>query len=263
MRKVIVLLALTALAAAPVLAESVARNGNVAPVYTTYENDLGRGPGLVCSITEGTFTDLGPIFQVALTNAGYTADLIYDPLGVWPPLGGYDVVAVTTNDDWWSTPGFTAADEAILAAYLDTGGLVIFEGQDYLYMRGGFFGFPQTHLGVTGANEDLAYDDVNLQWFGTLGGPLDGQSQAIMACFASNGFFTDQIFPATQGLAEWISDSNPNLVEGGSVVSNAIFSTIAMGCGDLDTVIACDMAYLTGGTPVEDSSWGAIKGIYR
>lgn len=264
MRKVFTILALTAVMAAPVLAESVARDGNVPPTYTTHTNTLGRGPALVCSITEAIFTDLGPSFQTACNNAGYAADLIYDPLGAWPSLTGYDVIVVTTNDDWWSTPGFTAADEAILAAFIDGGGKVIFEGQDYIYMRGSYMGFPNTHLGVNGANQDLNGNDPDISWVGTAGGPLAGLSSSFVACFSANLFYTDEIIPASQGLAEWTSPTYPMNSEGGSVVTNAIFSAIAFGCdGMLDTIIAADLTYLFGTTPTEDASWGQIKGMYR
>jgi len=263
MRKVLAVLVLSAIAAMPVLADSVAREGNVPPTYTVYENILGRGPALVASITEGVFTDVGVFYQAALTAAGYPADLIYDPLGVWPSLTNYDVVAVTTNDDWWSTPGFNAADEAVLAGYLDTGGLVIFEGQDYLYMRGTHVGFPQNYFGIAGAQQDLANNDTVLEWWGTAGGPLDGMNQTVNACFASNGFYTDGITPAMQGLATWSTSSYPGPVEGGSVVANAVFSTIAMGCGDLNPVVAAEMQYLAGCSPVENASWGAVKSMFK
>jgi len=262
MRKVLTVVALLAIAAMPVLADSVARVGIVAPTYTTYENYLSRGTALEVSIIEGIFTDVGVYYQAAFTAAGYPCDLIYDPLGSWPSLAGYQVVGVTTNDDWWSTPGFTPADENILAGYLDTGGKVIFEGQDYLYMRGGFAGFPSNYLGVAGANQDMAWNDTALDWWGTAGGPLDGMSDTVIACFASNGFFTDQIIPAVQGVAEWSTSTAPGPYEGGSAVSNAIFSTIAMGCGNINPVVVAEMLYF-GCSPVENATWGQVKDMFR
>jgi hypothetical protein len=175
----------------------------------------------VASVIEGVFTDLGPAFQAALVNAGETADLIYDPAGVWPDLSGYNEVLVTFSDNWWGTI-WSPTDEDVLAAYLDAGGCVFIIGQDYLYFRGTNIGFPMDYLGVCDYVDDLNFGDTQVDWTGTAGGPLDGQSGTIFACYASNSFYTDQVFPCVQGLVEWTSAQVPTPVEGGSVMGSVL-----------------------------------------
>jgi len=263
MRKALMLLVLLSLVVPATLADkNIAREGYVPGVVTTHENILGRSDYLVVSVTAGVFTDLGPAYVTALGGA----DLVYDPYGtLGSAIPGHTLVCVNTTDNWWGDGWNVAADEAALMAFLDATGKLIFVGQDYIYFRGSYTGFPQTYMGVTGVIEDLAANDASLGWTGTAGGPLAGLSEPVIAaCFASNGFYTDQVFPASQGIAMWSSPSQPSPVEGGSVVTKAIFSTVEFGCGYiLGDVTAGMLCHLFGTTPTEDASWGQIKDLYR
>ncbi len=261
MRKALAMLVLLSLVVPAALADkNIAREGYVPGVYTSHEDILGRSDYLVVSVIAGTFTDLGPTYVTALG----TADLVYDPTGtLGSSIPGHTLVLVDTSDNWWGDGWDVTADEAALMAFLDGTGKLIFVGQDYIYFRGYYTGFPQAYMGVNGVIEDLANNDAGLDWVGTAGGPLDGLYDSIAACFASNGFYTDQVIPASQGLVTWNSPSQPSPVEGGSVVTKAVFSTVELGCGDLTPVMPELVAYLMGTTPAEDASWGQIKGMYR
>ncbi len=261
MRKALAMLVLLSLVVPAALADkNIAREGYVPGVYTSHEDILGRADYLVVSVTAGVFTDLGPAYVAALGNA----DLVYDPTGtLGSSIPGHTLVCVNTTDNWWGDGWNVSADEAALMAFLDATGKLIFVGQDYIYFRGYYTGFPMTHMGVNGVIEDLANNDASLDWTGAAGGPLAGLWDSIAACFASNGFYTDQVFPASQGVATWSSPSQPSAVEGGSVRPNAIFSTIEFGCGDLAPVIPAMLAHLFGCSPTEDASWGQIKDLYR
>jgi hypothetical protein len=267
MRRLVLSLAVLALATTPTFAADVAREEGVyvEGVPGSYEDDIGRGNALVASLIDGTFTDLGPAYQAALNNAGMTADLIYDPYGSWPPLDDYCLILVTTSDLWWTYNW--GPDEAVLDGYMAAGGTIIFVGQDYIYSRGGIFGFPSDWLGVVYANEDLNYGDEELWWDGTPGGPLDGYvGQYISACFASNPFFTDEIGPAGDGVCWWTSLQVPFPVEGGSATMTSIFSVVEFGCmmqAEIDAVVYDMIVWLGMPTPAETTTWGSVKGMFR
>ncbi len=264
MIRVITCLAVLSMAVPATIADdvSIARQGYYPGVVTAHEGILGRSDYLVVSVIAGVFTDLGPAYAAALDNA----DLVYDPAGtLGASIPGHSLVCVDTSDNWWGDGWDVIADEAALAAFLDVSGKLIFVGQDYLYFRGDYAGFPQDYMGVSGVIGDLAANDNSLEWAGTVNGALEGQARSLVACFVANGFYTDQIVPAYQGLAMWHSPSQPTPVEGGSeVIDQAIFSTVEFGCGDLGPVVEALVTRLfTIYSPVEEASWGRIKGMYR
>lgn len=268
MRIVLVLLAL-ALVALPALAsEDIAKGDRVYmadPVQHQNQIDqLNPGAALVASIIAGTFTDLGPAYVSALGAAGETpVDLIYDPMGAWPPMGGYEFVMVDCSDLWWSGY-FLASDEAVLASYIDAGGCMTLVGQDYLYQRGYYTGFPMTHLGLGSAYEDANYGDTFLNYNGTAGGPIAGISGSMTACFAANPFFTDDITPAVQGVVTWDS-ATWGPAEGGCMLNKAAFSTVEFGCdaSHLNQVVAGLLTLCGPIVPTENTSWGQLKGMFR
>jgi hypothetical protein len=211
----------------------------------------------VVSIIQATFSDMGPTWQTAFG----AADLIYDPNGSYPDLSGYSVILVDTSDMWWSFD--FAADEAVWTSYHADGGCVWVVGQDYLYSRGYITGFPMTVLGLAGVTQDVAWSTTLIDWEGDAGGPLDGLVGQIPACFAANGFFTDDVAPATQGLAYW-SDETGMAGEAGCVGTGAGLSTLEFACGgDVGAVAARFFEFCGGPVPVEESSWGHIKALYR
>lgn len=271
MRAVLVLPVL-ALIAAPALAGDIARSPDVEfeGTYVEHQDQIGdaehRGLSLVASVTAGLFTDLGPAYVAALDVVGAgPADLIYDPGGVWPPLGGYQIVLVSMSDTWWSGY-FLEADEAVLASFIDSGGCFLLVGQDYLYARGFYTGFPMTHLGLGSVYEDANYEDYGtMNYDGTFGGPLNGVSGSMAPCFLANPWFTDDVTPAVQGLVTWTTPAwGP--AEGGCVLGNAGLSTVEFACDGANLANAMsgifyNLCYHI--TPVETTSWGAIRGLFR
>ncbi|MCK4303774.1 MAG: hypothetical protein KAY24_06015 [Candidatus Eisenbacteria sp.] len=275
MRKIVVTLALLALVAAPVLADNTARVGYHEGTYHEYDDQIsGRATALIASVLEGVFTDQAAIYQTSLEAAGHSVDIVYDPAGAWPDLAPYSLILVTTADNWWGGT-WTTGDETVLGGFLDGGGDVIFMSQDYLYFRpGGHIGFPMDYLGVCGVVMDPAFGAVgDLSWEGIAGGLLDGQSGvlpgAVGTCFESNGFFSDEIMPCIDGLNLWTQpEVGPfPFMEGGCVTENTVFNTFDYSCDP--TGAQCDLAigtfvdYFGGQSPVEASSWGAIKGMFR
>lgn len=272
MRRALAALALLAVVAAPILAESVNRDGpfQAPPPPVQMPDVLGRGPSLVVVVNEQmTFTDLGPMYGGYLDDAGFPHDIIYDPMGTWPALDDYDVVLVTFAENWWGYSWIVPQDEDALAAYMDAGGNVILIGQDYLYFRGGHAGFPTTYLDVCDHVDDILWNDETLMTFnGTAGGPLEGIMDSFFAvdCYTAsdNWFFTDEVTPCTQGLLIWSTVEYPTPTEGGAVAANGIFSCVDFGCGSLGgESIAAIMDYFGGCTAAEQDTWGSIKEMYR
>lgn len=273
MRLALVLLGLVVLTV-PALAADIAKLDDVVVegVYTEYQNQVdAQNPGaaLVASVIAGTFTDLGPAYVTALGAAGEApVDLIYDPAGVWPALGGYSSVVVSLSDLWWSGYWF-ASDESVLASYIDGGGCCLLVGQDYLYQRGYYTGFPMTHLGLGSVYEDANFGDTGMMdYFGTAGGPIDGHVGSMFPCFSANPWFTDDVLPAVQGLVTWMSPMwGP--AEGGCVDGAAGLSAVEFACdtqAQLNAVAGLLIQNLCGGGPpnaTQDATWGQVKGLFR
>ena len=264
MKRLFVCLAVLALSA-PAFAADVAKDEGVyiEGVPGSYADDHNRGNALVASIIQATFTDVGPFFQTAMDSHGLSTDLIYDPWGVWPAMDDYVVACVSSADMWWSYTW--AADEAVLSSYMDAGGKVVLVGQDYIYSRLGWAGFPSNYLGVCGVVEDVNNNAMSLYVDGVAGGPMDGAHYEFGACYASNNFYTDEITPCATGLALW---DYPGIfgLEGGCSTPVAVFSTIGFGCLQqdyLNDVVCSWLRWLDVGSPAETSSWGSVKGLFR
>jgi hypothetical protein len=268
MRLVLGFLALV-LIAGPAFAADMAKSEGVVieGVYTPHQNDFDAsnpGSALVASIIAGTFTDQAPAYQGALVAAGESpVDLLYDPMGVWPALGGYTSVTVTCSDLWWAGY-FLASDEAVLASYVAGGGCLFLIGQDYIYQRGSYAGFPTDTFGIGYVYEDANYGDTFLEYVGTAGGPIDGLSGSGSDCFGGvNQFFTDDITPTTTGLATWTS-ATWGPAEGGAVLNKAAFSTVEFACmNNLNAVVAGLLGLCGGPVPTQETTWGAVKGMFR
>ncbi|MBD3236765.1 MAG: hypothetical protein GF330_08685 [Candidatus Eisenbacteria bacterium] len=267
MKNAVLWITMVTLCAGPALAADVARLPDVyvEGVPTSYENEYNRGNALVAAVIQGTFYDLGPTYQAALDANGFSTDLIYDPYGTWPEMDDYLMVLVSTADMWWTYDW--AADDAILSAYLDGGGTCAVIGQDYLYTRiQGTSGFPTDYLGIAGATQDVNWADEEVWWDGTGGGPLDGLSGYVPACFTDNPFFTDEIDPAASGVCQWTSATVPFPLEGGAATPTAIFSAVEFGCQDaaeLEEIVAAMATWLDNFSPTQRSSWGRVKGQFR
>ena len=260
MRIAIVALAALVLAGSAMAADVCKGPAVVEGVPTVHQDQIGtRSDALVVSIIQGTFTDQGPTWQAALGNS----DLIYDPAGSYPDLSPYSLLLVDTADMWW-TYSFTA-DENVWTTFHTNGGCVWVVGQDYLYARGSATGFPMTVLGLASVVQDVANNSTMIDWNGTAGGIVSGQSGSIVACFASNGFFTDDVTPATQGVATW-SDEIGAMGQAGCQSVKAGLSTLEFGCDASSVALAAaGIRAMCGGTPIpaERTSWGQIKNLYR
>jgi hypothetical protein len=271
MKRLCLCLAVLALSTSAFAAD-VAKDENVyiEGVPTDYEDEFGRGPSLVASIIVGTFENLGPYYQSALDAAGMPADLIVDPYGSWPPLDDYCLILVSTSSMWW-TYDYWYQEDAVLDAYMTAGGTCVVVGQDYLWSRPmGINGFPMDWLGVSGANQDVNFGDIDLNWDGTPGGPLEGMSGYISStpCFdaTGNSFYTDEIFPMMFGMCMFTSAQVPWPAEGGSSTPISGFSSVEFGCmsqAELDDVVYALVMWLGHPTPTETTTWGAVKGMFR
>jgi hypothetical protein len=257
MRLVIALFVSLLVAGSAVAADIAKGPAVVEGTVTQYQNQINRADVLVVSIIQATFSDQGPTWAAAFGGA----DLVYDPLGAYGDLTGYNLILVDTADMWWSYA--FAADEAVWESYHTAGGCVWVVGQDYLYSRLSQAGFPQTVLGMVSASEDIAWDTTTIEWSGAPGSPLDGMAGTTYACFASNGFFTDDVTAATQYLADWVDE----LGAGGSagcVGTDAGLSTLEFGCdAQVGAVAAAIYGFCGGPIPTEETSWGQIKSMYN
>ena len=257
MRLVIALFVCLLVAGSAVAADIAKGPAVVEGTVTQYQNQNNRADVLVVSIIQATFSDQGPTW----VGAFGAADLVYDPMGAYGDLTGYNLILVDTSDMWWSYS--YAADEAVWQSYHTAGGCVWVVGQDYLYSRGYQTGFPMTVLGMVGALEDVAANTTTITWEGAPGGPLDGMTGTTYACFAANGFYSDDVTPATQGLADWVDE----LGAGGSagcVSVKAGLSTLEFGCDAQVGAVAAAIYGACGGViPTEETSWGQIKSMYN
>jgi hypothetical protein len=263
MKKVIALASLLTLVAGTAMALDVAKLPDVTVEgMTTYHGDMLRdGSVLVVSVTVGTFTDGSAAYVDALTAAGCTADLIYDPQTTgWPDLSGYDGIVVVYNDVWWdsSLGAFGPADTAVLAGFAGSLGVV---GQDFVYSLGS--GFVTSRFGVTSVIEDINFGDASVMTItGLAGSPYDGMSASGVPCWAANPWFTDDISAGTEG-HNWVGGAFSG--QGAAIVGDGIFSGNAYECLTGDDFISAMAGYLFNctGVPTEESSWSTVKGLYR
>ena len=220
-------------------------------------NITGRNPLAVVALYEGVFADLSAYYLSGVAAAGYGADLFSNP-GAGEDYSGYDLLIVTTADNWWG--GAFAAQAALFAAYMDGGGKVVIVGQDWL------FGidddqFAIDYLGMSSRDDDLNPDDPgDLNWSGTPGGPLEGQSETLSPCFVVNHWYTDRIVPASQGLVTWSSPASTEPSEGGCIGENGLLSTVEFGCGSQSVVGDLIEWQLT--TDTEAGTFSSVKALY-
>jgi hypothetical protein len=267
MRVAFVLVAALLLAGSAMAADIAKGPEYVEGTVVDYTDSYSRGDVLIVSIIAGTFTDVAPVYASAFAANGKTADTVYDPAGAWPDMSGYTTCLISTSDNWWDSYDYTG-DFAAAGSYVDGGGCLWVVGQDFIYgsaLYGGL-AFAQSYLGVASVVEDVNYNDPDpLEWFGTAGGPLDGMYAAMMPCFASNPWFTDDVTPAGQGLADWSSTLGSG--QAGSVSGfNTMFSAVEFGCDPttINDVVGALLEGVCGGViPVEDGSWGSIKHDFR
>jgi hypothetical protein len=198
----------------------------------------------------------------------------------------YPVLIVLGGDNWMGAgsgspeANISLTDEAAIAAYLDTGGSMLFVAQDYLLARGSAEGFPGSRLGVASYVDDVNFGDTDVAYSGVPSGALANLSGALHAetgpvigpCFLTNPFFTDHIVPVTQGLVDIVSQPSSTEAQAGTTldagVFRTVFSTIDFACTSETTQFVRDLSavyfWLTGDLPaVQPVTWGKMKRIYQ
>jgi hypothetical protein len=110
-------------------------------------------------------------------------------------LQTYDLVIWNTYDYWWSPPAaLTDTDQVNLGNYLLGGGKVWLIGQDLLW-SGVPTSWMDTYFHLAGANQDYnAYaESTHVQGLEE----ISGFTMAVYPDYASNDFFSDELFPDT------------------------------------------------------------------
>ena len=207
----------------------------------------------------------------------------------------YPVVVVLTSDNWNSGPGnIDATDEATMAAYLDGGGSLMLVGQDYMYgahpdmnAPDPCYGFPRNYLGL-----DVCYQDFDMPPRDAGGRPIDPRSTEAMLtgtvafvlwgmviaitamfCFPKYPYFMTDRASTTRTAGNGLDYEGQFASGSGVLIFNqtrdfrTIWSGVELagaGTDDFNDMIARLYHFLlTGETPVERATWGAIKARYR
>ncbi len=230
------------------------------------------------------FFDPSTRYADAFTAAGATSFSfasveVADGSIVFPPdvtADNYSVVVLLTSENWWSAPqNIDPADEAVLASYLDTGGNLLIVGQDYMYgahpTMGPCSGFPREYLGLDVCTQDVIWAPLTATISGSPGSPFEGESYFLDSetIFLSNEFFPDVATPTDNaGYMFYYDDA---AMDGVTVYHDSgAFKTVWSG---IEISAATDMGFnhiidviyqwfLTS-TPVENTTWGSIKAMYR
>lgn len=277
---------------APTAGSASARSAAIADVLIC--TDIDNSPGI--------FHDLTQLYVDAFTAAGVAtiATAATEVSGGsinFPPnltAENYPVVVVLGCDNYFSgSNNIDATDEAALAAYLDTGGSLLLVGQDYM---GGAhpdmnapnpcYGFPRDYLGL-----DVCYQDFDTPGPNLNIGHADPRSTEATITGVMSWIFVGVIillvaliaFPNTGYL---MSDRATTTRTGGMGFDYAgqfssgegvltyndtrgfrtVWSGIELAAAeteDFNSIIETLYGWLTYETPVERTSWTAVKAQYR
>jgi hypothetical protein len=291
MNRLIALIVFAALAVSSVAiaVEDTSRLGlGIGPAGVTPPSQAPDTPAdvLIASSTNGgLFTNLAPLYSAALTAAGAgTVTTIEDPTNgpfSFPAIftsAEYGTLCVLTNDNWFGTNGsgepeanVSLQDETRISAYMDTGGHMLFSGQDYLWGRGNGNGFPQIYLGIQSYTDDVYSNGTLINYNGVAGSPLQGYSGTLVAavggtpCFTANAFYADDIVPFAVGLMTYAQGQGGSTWDTGAY--KTVFSSVELACTTNTQQFHRDVRaiyeYLQGGvTSVEPATWGAVKDMF-
>lgn len=233
----------------------------------------------------GLFADPTPKYSAAFVAAGASViatcsvetsgGTINFPASM--TANNYPLVVVLTSENWWSAPqNIDAADEAVLAGYLDTGGNLLFVGQDYMYgahpTMGTCSGFPRDYLGMETCYQEVIWSPRTATVSGSAGWIFEGETVVLDSAniFLNNPLFPDCADPVaeTAGYGLYYDDAGQN----GILIYNEteVFKTVWAGvelaaapAGEFDLMIQRLYDWFLGITPVEETSWGYIKSMYR
>ena len=233
----------------------------------------------------GLFADPSAKYSSAFMAAGAT---IIATCGVetsggtinFPPsltVDNYPLVVVLTSENWWASPqNIDPADEAVLASYLDSGGNLLFVGQDYMYgahpTMGVCSGFPRDYLGMDVCYQEVVYGPNTATVSGSSEWIFDGETVVLDSAnvFLNNPFFPDCADPVaeTAGYGLYYDEAGQD----GVLIYNEteVFKTVWAGIelagastDDFDMMMELLYGWFLGITPVEETSWGHIKALYR
>jgi hypothetical protein len=237
--------------------------------------DINANPG---------FADLSMRYADAFTFAGATTFAfasveIEDGTINFPSdvtADNYPVVVVLTSENWWDVPGnIDPADEAVLASYLDTGGNLLFVGQDYMWgshpEMGPCSGFPYDYLGMNVCSQDVIWAPDTANVSGSTGGLFDGESFFLDSTlvFLNNPFFPDVATPTAT--ANYLLYYDEAALDGVAIYNETeTFKTVWAGIEisaapdmDFNHMIETIYDWFLSSTPVEETTWGSIKADYR
>ena len=254
----------------------------------SYEAPSAVADVLVCIDIDANpgFADLTILYADAFVAAGAT-DIAFCGVEVsggtinFPPdvtADNYPVVVVLTSENWWSAPqNIDPADEAVLASYLDTGGNLLLVGQDYMWGAhpgmGPCSGFPLDYLGLQTCYQDVNWAVPTANVSGSVGWIFAGDMFFLDSAtvFLANPFFPDCADPApTAGYALHYDD--PPAQDGIMIYNDpGSFKSVWAGIEISAAVPQADFFYIIeklydwfiGTTPVEEATWGEIKGMFR
>ncbi len=255
-------------------------SGGYGPIGDGYVDLRDVGDVLIyqCREANDGFSDMIPFYEAALTAAGAAVSSIDAPSGGGALPGDYSPAAypvtfVVTGENWWG-PNFPPGDEAIVEAYLNGGGALMFVGQDYLYGAGypdgAAFGFPA----VMGVGNILQDQPFGADFMDILGHDIfEGYYSFAdaLVCFIANPFYPDAIEPSAEAATsfEYVTPETHNaatIMDTGTY--RVIFSGIEHACdtlGVFDGMIATAWEWLAAGNPVatEETTVGAVKASYK
>jgi len=233
----------------------------------------------------GTFADPTQKYADAFTAAGAsviatcgvetTGGAISFPGSV--TADNYPLVVVLTSENWWQTPqNIDPADETVLASYLDTGGNLLVVGQDYMYgthpTMGTCSGFPRDYLGMDCCHQEVIWAPNTATVSGSAGWIFEGESVVLDSAnvFLNNPFFPDCADPAgpTAGYGLYYDEAAQDgiLLYNETETFKTVWSGIELAGApteDFNHIISVLYDWFLGITPVEETSWGHIKSLYR
>jgi hypothetical protein len=240
---------------------------------------------LICLDTDANpgFSDPTPLYFAAFSAAGASpiatcaVEVSGGTINFPPDLTGnnYPIVVVLTGENWWSAPqNIDAADEAALAAYLDSGGNLLIVGQDYMYgahpTMGACSGFPFDYLGLDQCYQDVLWGPNTADITGSVGSIFEGVSATLDSAnvFLSNPFFPDCADPtpsARYGFHYVNAAQNGVVIQNETDTFRTVWSGIELAGASpevFDAIIESIYDWFIGTTAVEATSWGQIKALY-
>lgn len=255
------------------------------PEFQFYETLLVQAEVLICLDTDANpgFSDLTPLYYAAFSTAGASpiatcaVEVSGGTINFPPDLTGnnYPIVVVLTSENWWSAPqNIDAADETVLANYLDSGGNLLIVGQDYMYgahpTMGACTGFPFDYLGLDHCYQDVLWGPNTAHITGSTGGIFEGESVTLDSAnvFISNPFFPDCADPtpsAQYGFYYVDAGRNGVVIVNETETFKTVWSGIELAGASpeaFDGIIEKIYDWFVGTTPVENTSWGHIKALY-